>query len=251
MGFTPATQRDYIKLDLGPELHAAGLDHVALMDWDHNIDYLEEWTNAILGDKDANKYVAGTALHWYTRDAVNYSVLNDVLQRFPGKFIISTEACMGFGLPWGEEFPHGNWHNFNDYAEDIIRVLNEDLSGWVDWNMVLDMKGGPSWAGTIVTAPVHVSDDGTEYYKEPLYYAIGHFAKFVVPDSVRIGAYAKHDHVQHSDILATIFERPDKAVVVTLLNRNNHTASVEVHDPSRGYLSVELSADSLESIIWY
>lgn len=248
LGFTAQTQRDYIKMDLGPELHAANLANVAVMHFDHNIDHLEEYANTILGDKDAAQYVAGTAYHWYerTNTKFNYSLLNQISQRYPDKFLLNTEACLGYGPPKSL----GDWHNFNEYATDIVDVLNQGVAGWVDWNMVLDMKGGPSWAGTVVDAPVHVSDDGKEYYKLPLYYAMGHFSKFLVPDSVRINAAVKHD-TNGNNVLVTVFERPDKAVVVTLLNKNAHKISVKVHDPNQGYLSVDVGADSMETIIWH
>ena len=31
-------------------------------------------------------------------------------------------------------------------------------SGWVDWNLVLDINGGPNWAENYVDAPVIVSE---------------------------------------------------------------------------------------------
>lgn len=62
MGFTPYTQRDFIKLDLGPTLNASGYGpeqlKVIIMD-DQRI-WLPFWSQIVLGDPDAAKYVAGT-----------------------------------------------------------------------------------------------------------------------------------------------------------------------------------------------
>lgn len=45
-------------------------------------------------------------------------------------------------------------------------VLNEDRGPL--WNMSLD-------TGTIVDAPIIIKNDGTEFYKNPAYYIMGHF----------------------------------------------------------------------------
>lgn len=248
LGFTAEEQRDYIKKDLGPELHKAGLGHVAILHYDHNIDHVEHWANTILGDHDAAQFVAGTAYHWYERknNKFDHSILQRISEKYPGKLLLNTEACLGYS----RSSNLGDWNNFNEYAEDILGVLNHNVQGWVDWNAVLDMKGGPSWAGTVVDAPIHVSDDGHEYYKLPLYYAMGHFSKFLVPDSVRIEHRLKQDNEGHNvDFVA--FERPDSSVVLTLLNKNSHKVSVKVHDPKHGFFTVDVAAKSMESMIWY
>merc|ERR1712157_223249 len=65
--FTPETERDFIKDYLGPimEQEAPG---VKIMILDHNKGKLDDWTNTILSDSEAAKYVWGTALHWYDGD---------------------------------------------------------------------------------------------------------------------------------------------------------------------------------------
>ena len=48
MGFLPALQRDFIKLDLGPALHASNHSHVKLMILDDNRLLLPYWANKVL-----------------------------------------------------------------------------------------------------------------------------------------------------------------------------------------------------------
>ncbi len=69
----------------------------------------------------------------------------------------------------------------------MLEDLNNFASGWTDWNIALDMKGGPNWANNVVDAPIILNtDDKNEYYKNPMFYYLGHFAKFIDPGSVRI-----------------------------------------------------------------
>jgi len=53
--------------------------------------------------------------------------------------------------------------------------LNHWYSGWIDWNLALDEKGGPNWVMNYVDSPVIVNATGAEFYKQPMFYALGHF----------------------------------------------------------------------------
>ena len=58
-------------------------------------------------------------------------------------------------------------------------MYTKDLSnwvvGWTDWNMALDLEGGPNWVYNFVDSPVIVNATVNEFYKQPTYYAMGHF----------------------------------------------------------------------------
>lgn len=79
---------------------------------------------------------------------------------------------------------------------------------------------------------------------------MGHFSKFLVPDSVRIEHRLNQDNNGHN-VDFVFFERPDSSIVLTLLNRNSHKVSVKVHDPKHGFLTVDVAGKSMESMIWY
>ena len=48
----------------------------------------------------------------------------------------------------------GDWNRGQQYAEDIIGDLNAGMVGWTDWNMVLNMEGGPNHANNSCDAPI-------------------------------------------------------------------------------------------------
>lgn len=80
--------------------------------------------------------------------------------------------------------------------------------------MVLNLKGGPNLVYP-ADAPIVVSDDGKEFYKQPIFYVFGHFSKFAVPDSVRLNVtLTKAD----DNIQAVAFLRPDKLKAVMIHN---------------------------------
>ena len=49
------------------------------------------------------------------------------------------------------------------------------------------MNGGPNWAYNYVDAPIIVNEEQDEFYKNPMYYGLAHFSKFLPQSSVRIG----------------------------------------------------------------
>ncbi|XP_025078036.1 glucosylceramidase-like [Pomacea canaliculata] len=93
MGWTPETQRDFIKLDLGPALHANGFQDIKLMILDDDRLFLPEWGPGVLSDPEAKKYISGVAVHWYLDTVIPLNVLDFTHDKFPDTFLFATEAC--------------------------------------------------------------------------------------------------------------------------------------------------------------
>lgn len=49
------------------------------------------------------------------------------------------------------------------------------MTGWTDWNLALDMEGGPNWSKNYVDSPVIVDSSKDIFYKQPMFYHLGHF----------------------------------------------------------------------------
>jgi glucosylceramidase len=95
---------------------------------------------------------------------------------FPNKFIFATEACAGFvNIPFIPRVKLGDFNRAENYARYIIQNLNHWVTGWTDWNMALNLKGGPNWANNNVEGPVIINPANDEFYKQPLFYIMGHF----------------------------------------------------------------------------
>merc|ERR1712117_203836 len=90
-----------------------------------------------------------------------------------------------------------------------IEDLNHWAVGWTDWNMALDMEGGPNWAENVVDSPIIVNEETGEFYKNPSYYALGHISRYIPRGSVRVGLSLVEDD---RDLVLVGFERPDGGV---------------------------------------
>jgi glucosylceramidase len=130
----------------------------------------------ILNDSVASEYIAGMAVHWYWDKFIPANVLTFTHNAHPDKFILATEACSGAPVTGGHRGPLlGSWSRAEDYATDIMEDLNNWVTGWVDWGFALDVRGGPNLASNWVDAPIIVNASADEFYKQPTWYALGHF----------------------------------------------------------------------------
>ena len=96
----------------------------------------------------------------------------------------------------------------------FIKDLNHWVTGWLDWNLALDEQGGPSWVENFVDSPIIINKTADEFYKQPMYYAMGHFSKYIPEKSVRIDI-----KIVGKKLYGTAFLRPDGMRVVVILNR--------------------------------
>ena len=64
--YTAVEEAEFAGKYLGPELERNNLEDVKILAWDHNKEHAFERTRELLETKDAERYISGIALHWYT-----------------------------------------------------------------------------------------------------------------------------------------------------------------------------------------
>jgi len=223
LGFTAEEQRDFIKFHLGPALTAFNSfnfsSSINLMILDDNRVRAWKWVNTVLSDPEAANYVNGTAIHWYWNSISSPLVTTDLHNVFPSKFILATEACDGW-MPFEHQVWLGDWSRAEDYATSIIEDLNNWVVGWTDWNLALDMQGGPNWAENFVDAPIIVNKERDEFYRQPMFYILGHFSKFLPPESIVIKT--KVERAFNMQALAAVWQEEGVDVLVLVLHNKSY-----------------------------
>ncbi|XP_056142438.1 lysosomal acid glucosylceramidase isoform X2 [Lampris incognitus] len=124
--------------------------------------------------------------------------------------------------------------------------LNHYVVGWTDWNLALDRGGGPNWVKNFVDSTVIVDADRDIFFKQPTFYSMAHFSKFLWEGSRRVGVSTSKE----TALEVTAFIRPDGSVVLTILNRSSSTVQFEVWDPAVGYIPATAPARSLLTLAW-
>nr|XP_054754970.1 lysosomal acid glucosylceramidase-like [Lytechinus pictus] len=245
---TPQIERDFVKLDLGPTLEERGLGNVSIMMLDDQRFELPDWPVVVLGDSEAEKYVKGIAVHWYWDKQSPTLKLDLTNNLFPSKFILYTEACQGTSETPGVKVSLGSWEQGEGYTQNIIQNMNHWVTGWVDWNMALNIQGGPSWIAHKLNAPVIVDAEYDVFYKQPMYYHLGHFSKFVHPDSVRVELEIDQNEEQKLDAIS--FLRPDGLVVLVAINVQEDPIPITINHNATGFLNSIVPARSIQTYLW-
>ncbi|XP_045157002.2 lysosomal acid glucosylceramidase-like [Mercenaria mercenaria] len=252
LGFDAESQRNFIANDLGPALEQNGFGGVKLMILDDERKFLPSWADVVLKDHFAAKYVSGIAVHWYDDMVVPPSALDDTYKQFGNDyFILNTEACVQDLVNKSNTVLLGNWQRGERYFMDILQDIEHGVSGWVDWNMALDMQGGPNWQNNLADSPVIVNAQTDEFYKQPMFYAMGHFSKFARPGSKVISHST--NVTADSSLKAIFFTREDDSIAANFVNTND-TESFDITITDYrvpGYLNYEIPPKTFVTFIWY
>ena len=264
--FSPKELTDFVQNHLGPKLENDGWKDIKILGYDQNRAGLQEWVDAMYKDEKTSKYFAGSAIHWYES---TYEVFPEALQyahnKAPNKYLIQTEACVDSEIPqwqddtwywkkeatdWGwdwasekDKYLHPKYAPVNRYAEDIIGCLNNQVDGWVDWNMLLDRQGGPNWFKNWCVAPVIVDPENDEVYFTPLYYVMSHFSKFMRPGAVKIGC-----EINNKQLKVTAVQNIDKSIAIALFNPTNEMYTIEIKLDNTVQI-ISIAAKALQTVI--
>ena len=214
--YTAEDERDFLRDHLGPALASAGLGDLVVMAYDWNKGQLASYTGTQLADSAALQYLGGAAVHWYAWRGSLYLDQLQALAAAPGwnaskHVLLATEACFiqqgvaqgagggepgndGTGVLIGPGPAPGNGSVAARYGVGELYLLDAlgDIAfgaqGWVDWNALLDYRGGPNHIGrSDISAPILVDAATNSLYVQSMYYYIGQLSRFVPPGWARVG----------------------------------------------------------------
>ena len=207
--FTAREEAAFVRDHLCPALKKHGLDDIAVLIWDHNKERAYERACEAMADPETEKLIGGVAVHWYSGD--HFEALQMIRDRFPDKRIVFSEACVEYSL-YRED---NQLRNAQMYAHEIIGSLDHGMNIFLDWNLLLDEKGGPNHVGNYCDAPVMYDTRTGELRRNLSYDYIGHFSRYIRPGARRIGLSRFTDRLE-----ATAAVNTDGSVTAVVLNRS-------------------------------
>lgn len=260
MDFSPAVEAEFIGKYMGPTLAANGFEDVKILGFDQNIFEMGPYTAAIYGDEQANAYTTGMAIHWYGSTFSCFpEVLDSIHNAYPDKIIFHTEGCIdNLGCPawngvtdpvgfqesgwfgndsfwwnacatdWAYSTPfwpelHPAYAAVHRYAQYIIDGTNHWMTGFTDWNAVLDSIGGPNhvknYCGASVMLKYAIDNDGENniIYYTPYYYVLKQMSRTMRPGDIAVRV--EHvDDVVNTCLHVCAVKKADGRIVVTMLN---------------------------------
>lgn len=234
---------EFISDYLYPALAGENLSNIKLLIWDHNRDRIIERARETFQNRDAFNLIWGIGYHWYVSDAhENLTVVHNL---FPTKHLLFTEGCVEFGHYSATERKDPNivWEHGQRYGRHMINDFNNFNEGWIDWNLVLDERGGPNHVGNYCEAPLMYDRNNQQIIVNASYYFIGHFSRYVVSGAQRIACTISEPNA----CLATAFINPDGTVVCVISNEKEQKDML-INILNR-YIKITLPRSSITTII--
>ncbi len=254
MHFSAEEEAIFIGENLGPAIANSEFKQVKIFGFDQNRLELQDWANALLTNEASAKYITGLAIHWYASTfKVFEEILDSVHNMYPDYTILHTEGCVdNLGIPagdwagdpdgwqekdwyqndswwwekhasdWGYTTPWGGpdhplYSPVHRYARNIIVSLNNWMTGFIDWNVVLDKNGGPNHVGNFCGAPVMIDTESKDIYYTPVYHVLKHFSQTIRPGDVALKASPVQGELKDSLYVGATLNKQNE-VVISMLN---------------------------------
>lgn len=236
--YTAKEEGAFVRDYLADALKRVGLDDLGIFIWDHNKEAAFERADATLSDSDTAACVTGVAVHWYTGD--HFDALRLIREKYPEKRLFFTEGC----VEYSRFADSGEVQKAEMYAHDMIGNLKAGVEALLDWNLLLDEKGGPNHVGNFCAAPVMCDVSAGTVEKRLSYYYIGHLSRFIKRGARLIATTAYTDKVE-----TAAFLNPDGERSVVLLNKTEEEVEVTLRENGTGTRLI-LPAHTIATVVY-
>lgn len=227
-------QAEFIKESLGPAFKKYSIN-TKIFVYDHNPDR-PDYALTILADQQARQYVDGSAFHMY---AGSIDVLSLIHAAHPDKNLYFTEQWVG--AP-GNLKADLAWH----VKTLIVGATRNWARNVIEWNLASDSNWEPHTPGGCDNCLGALTIDGNVIHspRNPSYYIIAHAAKFVRPNSTRIGSNVLKGFAN------VAFQRSDdQRKVLVVLNEKDRPTTFQIDSDGKTY-SAQLNSGAVGTFVW-
>ena len=184
------------------------------------IEWLKELITSIKESGEKHVNVEGIAKKYNIEIAFHPSLLEEldlIKQKFPELLLFETEMCCGYS-----KYNRKKWVTDAEYyLNEIIGGIKHNLNAFIDWNMLLDFKGGPNHKKNFCKSPIILDKKGKGFVKTPIYYYLKHIGLAGKAKNVATSNYVRDCNPQ------VIALKNDK-LYITVLNKGNDKKKINV-----------------------
>lgn len=239
LAWDPYEQGKWVAANFGPTVRASKFSNITIFGIDDGRQSSPGFLTAMnVGNMSASRFIDAIAIQNYKNKYYLSSTLDLTYATFSNKPILNTEYSTS-------NVQLGSWANAEALALDIIDNFQHDSLGYIINNLILDSIGGPS-LGEQQDAPIMVSPDSTTIWKQPSYYVLAHFSKYILPGSMRLDTYTD----KYLDVFTAAFIRPDDKIVVVMYNKLESNVPVVVTDMYLGPVEFNLQPKSINTLVY-
>ena len=183
--------------------------------------------------------IFGIAYHWYDRNC--FEEVKKTHLKYPKQHLLLTECCVE--LLCDDNSGLGSWENGLRYGINMIHDLINGSEGYIDWNLSLNLQGGPNHVGNFCEAPLLIDEKNDEIRYMPSYYVIGHFSKYLNKGDTKVETKSNND-----DILACSFVNSETLKVI-ILNTSANDVNMHIKINSKKDLDIVTQGKSLYTLL--
>lgn len=231
MVMTAEDQAKFVRDHLGPAFLAAGIK-TKIVVFDHNCDH-PEYPIAVLKDKEARKFIDGSAFHLYLGEI---DALSKVRNAYPDKNIYFTEQWTSGKGDFGGDL---RWHVRNL----IVGATRNWSRNVLEWNLAADPQFNPHTSDGGCTECLGALTIGDSVSRNVSYYIIAHASRFVRPGSRRVASNIV------DDLHNVAFRDPAGNKVLIVLNDSDTDKTFGIKFRGR-IASLTLPAGSVATCLW-
>jgi glucosylceramidase len=121
------------------------------------------------------------------------------------------------------------------------------LKGWIDWNVVLDHKGGPNHVGNYCGAPIMINTETKQIYYTPVYYVLAQLSRTIRPGDQAVQTSKILDGLDADALHACATINEDGLLSVQLLNTTKEKISCKLQLKEQ-FAELSLEANSLYTV---
>lgn len=206
--------------------------------------HIPVWADSLFKSQEIASSIAGVA-YTCSRDVpAPYDNLLYLTKRYPNKYLLATQGSINCPMKLG------NWQYAENYATEIVKNLEYGSVGWIDFNLALNLEGGPVISDKFkADASVIVDTKRQVYYRNPMFYAIGHLSRYIKPGSIRVKSnFYSSPHMYASQY--TAFVTPDNYLIVVVLNNNIGPMPINIGINTRTKVESLLDTKSFNTFIF-
>ncbi|MCR4562953.1 MAG: hypothetical protein K5694_07125 [Bacilli bacterium] len=208
--------------------------------WDHNRDHMANRVITMMSNEELRDMVDGFAYHWYYQS--NSYTIQYLKRLYPDKTIGFTEGCVEFLVGEGtNKDEYGIFHHGEIYAKNISKDLRCGTQFFIDWNLILDAKGGPNHVGNFCGALMNQIDG--KLVCNPSYSYVYHYAHFI-EEGDDIVVCATGDTILY--VLAA--RKKNGKLVLVICNDNPKSEKAEICVKGEYYFGVTVRPHSIQTI---
>ncbi len=148
-----------------------------------------------------------------------------------------------YSTPWWPEW-HPKYSAVHRYAQYIIDGVNHWMTGYIDWNSVLDSIGGPTHVLNHCGAQVMVDYANDIIYFTPYHYAFRHFSRSMRPGDIALGVSTL---AENPDLHICAVKKPNNSYAINMLNKAQEPQSFNIQLGDY-FATIHLPANCVETI---